>query len=131
RHHPLPRPRRCRPAAHPDVGVPGARPERRDDSSLRQPPTTGCDMSDLPSQSTDFPAWYAEVVRRADLAEHSSVRGSMVIKPYGYAIWEPLQRALADRIKATGHDNVYLPLPMPLSIPARGAGLAEAFPPEA
>ena len=44
-------------------------------------------MSHLPSQSTEFPAWYADVVRRADLAEHAPVRGTMVIKPYGYAIW--------------------------------------------
>ena len=87
-------------------------------------------MSDLPSQSTDFPAWYAEVVRRADLAEHSSVRGSMVIKPYGYAIWELLQRALDDRIKATGHDNLYFPLLMPMSLLAREADLIEGFAPE-
>jgi prolyl-tRNA synthetase len=87
-------------------------------------------MSQLPSQSTDFPAWYAEVVRRADLAEHSSVRGSMVIKPYGYAIWELLQRALDDRIKATGHDNLYFPLLMPLSVLAREADLVEGFAPQ-
>ncbi|MDX6544850.1 MAG: prolyl-tRNA synthetase [Gaiellales bacterium] len=87
-------------------------------------------MSDLPSQSTDFPAWYAEVVRRADLAEHSSVRGSMVIKPYGYAIWELLQRALDDRIKATGHENLYFPLLMPMSLLAREADLVEGFSPE-
>jgi prolyl-tRNA synthetase len=87
-------------------------------------------MSHLPSQSTDFPAWYAEVVRRADLAEHSSVRGSMVIKPYGYAIWELLQRALDDRIKATGHDNLYFPLLMPLSLLAREADLVEGFAPQ-
>lgn len=57
----------------------------------------------LPSQSSDFPAWYGEVVRRAGLAENSPVRGAMVIKPYGYAIWEAIQRELDDRIKATGH----------------------------
>jgi len=56
----------------------------------------------LPSQSEDSPAWYGEVVRRAGLAENSSVRGAMVIKPYGYAIWEAIQRELDDRIKATG-----------------------------
>jgi prolyl-tRNA synthetase len=87
-------------------------------------------MSHLPSQSTDFPAWYAEVVRRADLAEHSSVRGSMVIKPYGYAVWELLQRALDDRIKATGHDNLYFPLLMPMSLLAREADLVEGFAPQ-
>jgi prolyl-tRNA synthetase len=87
-------------------------------------------MSDLPSQSTDFPSWYNELVRRADLAEHSEVRGSMVIKPYGYAIWELLQRALDDRIKATGHDNLYFPLLMPASVLARESDLVDGFSPE-
>ena len=70
-------------------------------------------MSTLPSIEHDFPAWYGEVVRRADLAENSSVRGAMIIKPYGYAIWEAIQRELDDRIKATGHENFYFPLFMP------------------
>jgi prolyl-tRNA synthetase len=73
----------------------------------------------LPTQSSDFPAWYGEVVRRAGLAENSSVRGAMVIKPYGYAIWEAIQRELDDRIKATGHENFYLPLLMPASVLAQ------------
>jgi prolyl-tRNA synthetase len=84
----------------------------------------------LPTQADDFPAWYGEVVRRAELAEHSSVRGSMVIKPYGFAIWELLQRQLDDRIKATGHDNVYFPLLVPLSVLAREADLVEGFAPQ-
>ena len=67
----------------------------------------------LPTQSSDFPAWYGEVVRRAGLAENSSVRGAMVIKPYGYAIWEAIQHELDDRIKATGHENLYFPLLVP------------------
>src|SRR5829696_864896 len=67
----------------------------------------------LPTQSSDFPAWYGEVVRRAGLAENSPVRGAMVIKPYGYAIWETIQRELDDRIKATGHENFYFPVLMP------------------
>jgi prolyl-tRNA synthetase len=67
----------------------------------------------LPSQSADFPGWYGEVVRRAGLAEGSLVRGAMVIKPYGYAIWEAIQRTLDDRIKATGHENLYFPLLVP------------------
>jgi prolyl-tRNA synthetase len=61
-----------------------------------------------PSQSSDFPAWYGEVVRCAGLAENSPVRGAMVIKPYGYAIWEAIQRELDDRIKATGHENRWI-----------------------
>jgi prolyl-tRNA synthetase len=84
----------------------------------------------LPSQSSDFPAWYGEVVRRADLAENSPVRGAMVIKPYGYAIWETIQRELDDRIKATGHENVYLPLLVPASVLAQEGELVEGFAPE-
>lgn len=84
----------------------------------------------LPSQSTDFPAWYGEVVRRAGLAESSPVRGAMVIKPYGYAIWEAIQRELDDRIKATGHENFYLPLLVPASVLAQESELVEGFAPE-
>ena len=87
-------------------------------------------MSRLPDIETDFPAWYAEVVRGAELAEHSAVRGSMVIRPHGYAIWELLQRELDDRIKGTGHENVYFPLLVPRSVMAREADLIEGFSPE-
>ncbi len=84
----------------------------------------------LPAQSSDFPAWYGEVVRRAGLAENSSVRGAMVIKPYGYAIWEAIQRELDDRIKATGHENFYFPLFVPMSVLAQEGELVEGFAPE-
>jgi len=84
----------------------------------------------LPMQSSDFPAWYGEVVRRAGLAENSSVRGAMVIKPYGYAIWEAIQRELDDRIKATGHENFYMPLFVPASVLAQEGELVEGFAPE-
>jgi len=84
----------------------------------------------LPNQSSDFPAWYGEVVRRAGLAENSPVRGAMVIKPYGYAIWEAIQRELDDRIKATGHENFYFPLFVPASVLAQEAELVEGFAPE-
>jgi prolyl-tRNA synthetase len=84
----------------------------------------------LPSQSSDFPAWYGEVVRRAGLAENSPVRGAMVIKPYGYAIWEAIQRELDARIKATGHENLYFPLLVPASVLAQEAELVEGFAPE-
>jgi prolyl-tRNA synthetase len=86
--------------------------------------------SPLPTQSKDFPAWYGEVVRRAGLAENSSVRGAMVIKPYGYAIWEAIQRELDDRIKATGHENFYFPLFVPASVLAQERELVEGFAPE-
>src|SRR3954449_4378309 len=84
----------------------------------------------LPAQSSDFPAWYGEVVRRAGLAENSPVRGAMVIKPYGYAIWEAIQRELDDRIKATGHENFYFPLLVPGSVLAQEGALVEGFAPE-
>src|SRR5213593_3480430 len=67
----------------------------------------------LPKQSEDFPAWYQEVVKQAGLAENSLVRGTMVIKPYGFGIWEAIQRAVDDRIKATGHQNLYFPMFIP------------------
>jgi prolyl-tRNA synthetase len=84
----------------------------------------------LPTQTQDFPAWYGEVVRRAGLAEHAAVRGAMVIKPYGYAIWEAIQRELDDRIKATGHENLYFPLLTPASVLAQEGNLVEGFAPE-
>jgi prolyl-tRNA synthetase len=84
----------------------------------------------LPSQSSDFAAWYGEVVRRAGLAENSPVRGAMIIKPYGYAIWEAIQRELDDRIKATGHENLYFPLLVPARVLGRKAELVEGFAPE-
>jgi prolyl-tRNA synthetase len=84
----------------------------------------------LPTQSSDFPAWYGEVVRRAGLAENAAVRGAMVIKPYGYAIWEAIQRELDDRIKATGHENFYFPLLVPASVLAQEGQLVEGFAPE-
>jgi prolyl-tRNA synthetase len=84
----------------------------------------------LPRQAEDFPRWYGEVVRRAELAEHSLVRGAMVIKARGYAIWEAIQRALDDRIKATGHQNVYFPLLMPMSVLEQEGELVEGFAPE-
>src|SRR4051794_41916358 len=84
----------------------------------------------LPSQSSDFPAWYGEVVRRAGLAENSPVGGAMVIKPYGYAIWEAIQRELDDRIKATGHENLYFPLLVPASVLEQEGDLIEGFAPE-
>jgi prolyl-tRNA synthetase len=86
--------------------------------------------STLPTQSSDFPAWYGDVVRRAGLAENSTVRGAMVIKPYGYSIWEAIQHELDDRIKATGHENFYFPLLVPTSVLAQEGELIEGFAPE-
>lgn len=84
----------------------------------------------LPSQATDFPAWYVEVVKRAELAEHGPAKGSMIIRPHGYAIWEHTQRALDDRFKATGHENVYFPLLIPMHLLEKEADHVEGFAPQ-
>ena len=84
----------------------------------------------LPSQSDDFPAWYQEVVRQSELAESALGRGSMVIKPYGFALWEAIQQAFDRRIKATGHSNVYFPLLIPYHLLEREAEHVEGFAPE-
>jgi prolyl-tRNA synthetase len=81
----------------------------------------------LPKRSENYSEWYNEIVKRAGLAENSAVRGCMVIKPYGYAIWEKMQRALDDMFKATGHQNAYFPLFVPKSFLEKEAEHAEGF----
>ncbi len=81
----------------------------------------------LPKRSENYSEWYNELVKRADLAENSAVRGCMVIKPYGYAIWEKMQRALDDMFKATGHQNAYFPLFVPKSFLEKEEEHAEGF----
>lgn len=80
-----------------------------------------------PTRGENYPEWYQAVIRAADLAENSPVRGCMVIKPWGYAVWELLQRQLDDRIKATGHENAYFPLFIPLSFLQKEAEHVEGF----
>ena len=70
----------------------------------------------LTSRSEDYSKWYNELVVKADLAENSAVRGCMVIKPYGYAIWEKMQAELDRMFKETGHQNAYFPLFVPKSL---------------
>ena len=70
----------------------------------------------LTKRSEDYSKWYNELVVKADLAENSAVRGCMVIKPYGYAIWEKMQKALDEMFKETGHENAYFPLLVPKSL---------------
>ncbi len=81
----------------------------------------------LPKRSENYSEWYNDLVKRADLAENSAVRGCMVIKPYGYSIWEKMQRALDDMFKATGHTNAYFPLFVPKSFLEKEEGHAEGF----
>src|SRR5712671_1582076 len=80
-----------------------------------------------PRRDEDFPEWYQQVVRAAELAEPSDVRGCMVIRPWGYGIWENMQRQLDALIRATGHRNAYFPLFIPLSYFAREAEHVEGF----
>lgn len=80
-----------------------------------------------PRRDEDFPEWYQQVVRAADLAENSDVRGCMVIKPWGYGLWENMQRVLDRMFKETGHKNAYFPLFIPLSYLAKEAEHVEGF----
>src|SRR5215472_6505328 len=82
------------------------------------------------AEKDDFSQWYLDLVYKAELAAESPVRGCMVIRPYGYALWENMQRQLDDRIKATGHVNAYFPLFIPASFLAREAEHVEGFAPE-
>ncbi|MFL5403334.1 MAG: proline--tRNA ligase [Gemmatimonadales bacterium] len=84
----------------------------------------------LTPRAVDFSAWYNEIVARAQLADYSPVRGCMVIRPNGYAIWEQMQRALDQMFKDTGHQNAYFPLFIPQSYLAREAEHVEGFAPE-
>jgi len=81
-------------------------------------------------RAQDFSAWYNDAIMRAELADYSPVRGCMVIRPNGYAIWELMQRALDDMFKATGHKNAYFPLFIPQSFLAKEAEHVEGFAPE-
>jgi prolyl-tRNA synthetase len=89
-------------------------------------------MSDqaLPSHAENFSEWYNEIVRRADLADYAPVRGCMIIKPYGYALWEGIQAGLDRRFKETGHQNAYFPLLIPESFMKKEAQHVEGFAPE-
>ena len=80
-----------------------------------------------PTRAEDYPEWYQQVIRAADLAETSPVRGCMVIKPWGYSIWENIQRVLDGMFKATGHVNAYFPLFIPLSFLEKEAQHVEGF----
>jgi prolyl-tRNA synthetase len=84
----------------------------------------------LPTRAADFSAWYNELILKAELADYSPVRGCMVIRPNGYAIWEQMQRALDRMFKETGHQNAYFPLFIPQSFLAREAQHVEGFAPE-
>ena len=89
-------------------------------------------MSDekLPSQSENFSEWYNQIVLRAELADYAPVRGCMVVRPYGWAVWENIQQALDRRFKATGHVNAAFPLLIPMSFLQKEKEHVEGFSPE-
>ncbi len=95
-----------------------------------QKPKGKDDEMKLPTREENFSEWYNQVVRRAGLADYSGIRGCMVIKPYGYALWEAMRDALDRRFKATGHENAYFPLFVPESYFAKEAEHVEGFAPE-
>ena len=84
----------------------------------------------ITSMDVDFAQWYTDVVKKADLVDYSSVKGCMIIRPYGYAIWENIQRILDGHFKRTGHENVYMPLFIPESLLQKEKDHVEGFAPE-
>ncbi len=102
---------------------------------LPAPPFSSHTLTDMakpknaisPTREENFPEWYQQVVKAADMAENSETRGCMVIKPWGFAIWEAIQKDLDARFKATGHENAYFPLLIPLSYLEKEAEHAEGF----
>ena len=78
----------------------------------------------------NFPQWYTDVVLKTQLVDYGPVKGTMVIRPYGYAIWENIQRELDARFKATGHQNCYFPMLIPHSLLLKEAEHVEGFAPE-
>jgi prolyl-tRNA synthetase len=87
-------------------------------------------VEQITSMEVDFAQWYTDVVKKAELADYASVRGCMVIRPYGYAIWENIQRNLDDAFKATGHENVYMPMLIPESLLQKEKDHVAGFAPE-
>src|SRR5574339_909985 len=87
-------------------------------------------VTEITPQSEDFSRWYLDVVRRAELADYTPVKGCMAIRPYGYAIWELIQQGLDRRFKETGHVNAYFPLFIPESLLMREAEHVEGFAPQ-
>ncbi len=87
-------------------------------------------VTEITPRSEDFSKWYLDVVRKAELADYSPVKGCMVIRPYGFAIWELIQKALDARIKATGHVNAYFPLFIPEGLLTKEAEHVEGFAPQ-
>ena len=87
-------------------------------------------VEEITSMDVDFAQWYTDVVKKAELTDYTSVKGCMVIKPAGYTIWENIQKELDARFKATGVENVYLPMLIPESLLQKEKDHVEGFAPE-
>jgi len=87
-------------------------------------------VEEITSMSEDFAQWYTDIIKKAQLADYSGVRGCMVIQPYGYALWENIQKELDRRFKETGHENVYMPMFIPESLLQKEKDHVEGFAPE-
>ena len=88
------------------------------------------ELKEITSRDVDFAKWYTDVCKKAELIDYSSVKGCMIIRPYGFAIWENIQKELDKRFKETGHQNVYMPLLIPKSLLEKEGELVEGFAPE-
>lgn len=87
-------------------------------------------VEEITSMNEDFTQWYTDVIKKADLVDYASVRGCMIIRPYGYGIWENIQKGLDTRFKDTGHENVYMPMFIPESLLQKEKDHVEGFAPE-
>ena len=87
-------------------------------------------VAEITDMEKDFPQWYTDVVKKADLADYSSTKGCMIIRPYGYAIWELIQKQLDQKFKESGHENVYMPMFIPESLLQKEKDHVEGFAPE-
>ncbi|MBN2265534.1 MAG: proline--tRNA ligase, partial [Candidatus Aminicenantes bacterium] len=87
-------------------------------------------VKQITPKSDDFSKWYVEIVQKAELADYTPMKGMMVIRPHGYAVWENIQRALDQRIKASGHVNAYFPLFIPEGFLKKEAEHVQGFSPE-
>ncbi len=99
----------------------------KDGASKDSSQKSGKQVAPITTRAQDYAQWYIDIVRKAELADHSGVRGCMVIRPHGYTIWEKMQRELDDRFKATGHVNAYFPMFIPLSLLAQEEKHAAGF----
>ena len=87
-------------------------------------------VAEITSRDEDFAKWYTDIVKKAELIDYSSVRGCYILRPYGYAIWENIQRILDARFKELGHENVSMPMFIPESLLQKEKDHVEGFAPE-